>query len=143
MATTAAIGYGTLLKRGDGGGTEVFTAIGELKSLSGPSYSMDTPEATHMASANAAKEYVAGLIDAGEVTAEVNFLNDSTQNLTAGIKLDWKNRTKRNFQIYFPTATTNTITFAAFVTGWSPKASVGDILTVEVKLKVTGLPTEA
>lgn len=142
-ANTAAVGYGVLLKRGDGAGSEAFTSITELKSVSGPNFSLDVSEASHTASPSAAKEFVAAMIDAGEVTFECNFVMDGTQNLAAGILLDLKNRTKRNFQIAWPTATASTISFAGFVTGWSPKVAINDVMTVEIKIKITGLPTIA
>lgn len=141
-ATLAKVGYGSLLKRGDGGGSEVFTAIAELLSFSFAS-SLDTVEATHMESLSSAKEFIAGMLDMGEVTAECNFLNDATQNLAAGVQLDMKNRTKRNWQLYVVSNTTDTISFTGFVTSVTRKASVNDKITLELKIKVTGLPTEA
>lgn len=141
--TTAKVGYGVLLKRGDGGGSEVFTSIAELHSISGPSWSLDTHDASNTESASAFKEYVAGMADAGEITLECAFLMDATQNLAAGILLDLKNRTKRNFQLVWPTATSATVSFKAFVTGWTPKVEINSVMTVEIKLKLTTLPTIA
>lgn len=143
MATTAKVGYGVLFKRGDGGGTEVFTSIGELKGITGPSWSLDTLEASSTDSTSAFKEYVAGMADAGEVTLTVNFLNDATQSLAAGILLDLKNRTKRNFQIVFQTATTATYSITGFVTKFTPSAPINDVMTVAISIKLTGLPTVA
>jgi len=142
-ATTAKIGFGVLLKRGDGGGPETFTAIAELKSINGPASAMDTPEATHSESPNAAKEFVAGLIEGGEITATCNFLNDGTQSLAAGVHADWKNRVKRNFQLVWPTPTARTEAFAAFVTRYAPQAAIDDVMTVEITLKITGLQTSS
>ena len=73
--------FGTLLKVGDGGGTEVFTTIAEVKEISGPSISVDTVELTTHSSSGAWKEYLPTLIDAGEVTFDVNFIpTNATQS---------------------------------------------------------------
>lgn len=56
-ATVGTSGFGTLLKVGDGASpTEAFTAIAEVKSISGPSMSMETIDATHMESPSGYRE---------------------------------------------------------------------------------------
>jgi len=134
--------FGTLLKRGDGGGTEVFTTIAEVRDISGPSISVDTTEVTHQTSTNGWKEKLPTLKDAGEVSFDCNFIpTENTQDAGAGLLLDLKNKTKRNFQLVFPDTTT--WSFSAFVTGFAPSAPLGDALTASVTLTVTGEPTLA
>ena len=91
-----------------------------------------------MESPSAFKEIAAGMLDGGEVSIECNFLMDGTQDVTAGILLDWTNRTKRNFQIAWVTPTAETIQFAAFVTRYTPKTPAADVMTVDITLKLTG-----
>lgn len=142
-ATTAKIGFGVLLKRGDGASpTEAFTAIAELQSIQGPGYSLEVVDATHSESPDAHREKIAGLIDAGEVSAEVTFLpTDATQNFAAGIQKDLLDRTKRNFQIVWPGP--KTYAFAAFVTSFQPQASISDKMTASITLAITGKVTES
>ncbi len=138
------LGYGVVLKRGDAASSEQFTAIAELFNLSGPSLGLDTVETTHTASTGAYREYIAGLLEAGEVSAEVNFLPaDATQTEAAGILLDLKNRTLRNWQIIWTDAGPTTWAFAAFVTSFEPSASIEDRMTASITLKLSGDPTLA
>jgi predicted secreted protein len=143
-ATNAVNAFGTLLKIGDGGGSEVFTTIAEVTNISGPSLSLDTIEVTNHSSTNGWKERIAGLLDAGEVTFDINYLpTDATHSFSAGLVKDMVNRTKRNFKIVFPNTGNTTWTFSAFVTKFQPKAPTNDRLTASVSLMITGQPTLA
>ncbi len=138
------LGYGVLLKRGNAASPEVFTAIAELFNLSGPSLGLDTVETTHTQSTSAYRERIAGLLDAGEVSAEVNFLPaDATQTEAAGILLDMKNRTLRNWEIIWTDAGPTTWTIAAFVTSFEPSAPIEDRMTASITLTLSGKPTLA
>ena len=73
MATNAAIGHGTLWKRGNGASpTEAFATVAEVTAISGPGISRDTIDATHMESPDRFREFVGGLRDGGEVTVTLN-----------------------------------------------------------------------
>lgn len=145
MATNALAGFGTLLKIGDGGTpTEVFTTIAEVKDITPPKLSMDTDDVTHQTSPGGWKEKLPTLLDAGEVTFELNFIpTDATQGYSTGLIKDLVNKTRRNFQLVFPDSGSTTWAFAAFVTGFEPSAPVGGTLTASVTLTVTGQPTLA
>ncbi len=144
MASSATIGFGTLFKRGDGGGPETFTTLAEVISISGPSLSMDTVDVTHMESTGTYREFLPGLKDGGEVSVTVNFLpGDSTQNVAAGILKDYDDRVLRNFQIVFPDSGTTTWTFAAYVTAFEPETPLEDKMTASIIMKVSGQPTLA
>ncbi len=138
----ATLGFGVVLKRGNAASPEVFTAIAELFNLSGPSLSMDTVQSTHTQSTGDYHEYLAGILEAGEVSAEVNFLPaDATQTEAAGILLDMKNRTLRNWEIIWTDSAPTTWTFAAFCTGFEPSAPIDDRMTASITLKLSGDPT--
>ena len=140
----ADFGFGVKLQRGDAASPEVFTDIAELINLSPPSLSLDTVESTHTSSTNKYREFIAGLLDAGEVSIEVNFLPaNATQNEAAGILKDMKDRTKRNFKIVFPDSGATIWSFAAFVTAFNPSAPIDDRMTASITLKLTGDPTLA
>ena len=135
----ADIGFGVLLKVGDDASPEVYTALAEVIGLSGPGLSMDTVEATHTESANAAKEYIAGLIDAGELSIDANFLPaNATQT---GVISDWQNRTTRNFQIVWPDTANTTWSFTGFITNFEPASPIEDRMTASITIKLTGIPT--
>ncbi len=144
MTTNQVSSYGTLLKIGDGGGPETFTTIAEVKDISGPSFERATIDATTHSSTGAWKEVVPGLLEPGEVSFEIGFLpTNATHSQTSGLVRDLKNRTKRNFQLVFTDGGSTTWQFAAYVTGFTPKAPVDGLLGADVTLKLTGAPTLA
>jgi len=139
MPSQAVSGYGTLLKRGDGGSPEVFSTMGEVKSISGPSMSVDEAEVTtHSSAASGAfREFRATLIDAGEIEFEINYVPaDSTH---VGLRNDLLNRTVRNFKIELPGAI-QTISFAAFVKQAPYEFPTDDVIKQKVTLRITGAP---
>lgn len=144
MTTGALSAFGTLLKIGDGGGTEVFTTIAEVTDLSGPGLEMDTIEATSHSSTAGWKEYVAGLLNAGEVGFSVNFIpTNATQSYSSGLIRDMVNRTARHFQLVFPNVGNTTWAFTALVTGFEPSEPIDDVLKADITLTITGQPTLA
>lgn len=145
MTESAAVSsFGTLLKIGDGGDPETFTTIAEVQDTSGPSLELGTEETTHHTSPGGWKERVGTLLDAGEVSFDLNFLpTHATHNPTTGLIADMVNRVKRNFQLVFPDAGSTTWSFTALVTGFEPDEPVEGKLTASVTLEVTGQPTLA
>ena len=140
----AVSGYGTLLKMGDGAGPEVFTTIAEVKDITGPGFEAGTLEVTNQSSPGAVREFIIGLLDAGEVTFDLNFLpNHATQDETTGLLGAYLGRLKKNYKLVYPVSPVWTINFAALVTGFEPSAPVDDPLSASATLKVTGLPTFA
>lgn len=141
--TTPVAAFGTFLKIGDGGGTEVFTTIAMVLDIDGPSMSAEVIEATSHSSPGAWREFIPSFLDGGEVSFDVNWIpTAATHNASTGLTRDFKNRTKRNFQIVFPDGGAGTTwAFSAYVTGVSPSAPVGDKLTASFTLKITGQPT--
>jgi Lambda phage tail tube protein, TTP len=142
MAASQAIsGFGAALKIGDGGGSEVFTTVAEVRQITGPALALTTFDVTHMASPGAVMERAAGLLDPGQVTFEVNWLpSDATQSATAGLLRDLNNRTRRNFKIVWPNAATTTASFPAYVTAFNPTAPLNDALRNNFTLQLAGQP---
>lgn len=142
--TQATSGFGTLLKIGDGGGPETFTAVAEVTNVGGPSLTRDSHEASHMESPGAWDEHVPGLKRGGEVSLDLNFLPaDATQNAGTGLLADLESGVLRNFELVFPDVGATTWSFSALVTAFEPTAPVDDRLTASVTLKVSGQPTLA
>jgi len=135
----ADLGFGVLFKVGDGATVEAFATLAEVIGLSGPGLSMDTVESTHTESANAAKEYIAGLIDGGEISVDLNFLPANATHTS--LISDWQNRTLRNFQIVWPDTANTTWSFAGFVTNYEPSSPIEDRMTASVSVKLSGIPT--
>lgn len=144
MATIAISGKGTLLKIGDGGGPEVFTTVAEVKSIGGPSFSSDTNDVTSHDSPGAYREFIASLIDPGDLSFDINFVpTAATHNASTGLLRDFQNRIRRNFKLVFPDTAATTWSFQGIVTGFQLNAPTDDVLSASVTIKITGQPTLA
>lgn len=131
---TAVSSLGTLLKIGDGADPEVFTTIGAVKDISGPSIKMGTTDAsTH---ASLAKEWVASIVDNGEVSFDINF--DYSDTTHAGLMTDLNAGTLRNFEIILTDSGATQVDFTAIVTGYELSAPVEGILTASISLQISG-----
>lgn len=141
MTTAAKAAKGTLIQRGDGGGTEVFTTIGEVTNFSGPGEAIDTIDVTSFDSTG--KEFISsGLPDNGEVTFDVNFVGSNAQQ--QGLRTDLRAGTLRNFKVVLNdhASVKTTFAFAAVVQSLvGPTAGVADAYKMSITLKVSGLAT--
>lgn len=138
--TQAVSSSGTLLKRGDGGGPETFTTIAEVLDISGPGMEAGTEEVTSHDSGGW-REFIHTLLTMGEVTYDVNFFDDPTQDHETGLIDAWMTKSVDNYQIVFPTSPVLTVTFAALVTGVEMDAPVEGKLGASITLQSTGEPT--
>lgn len=127
--------FGTQLLRGDGGTPEIFTAIANVTSISGPGLSRETIDVTAHDSSDGWMEFVGGLKDAGEVSADINYDPSKHDTLVA----DFDDDEPRNYQLVFPDSTTWSI--QAILTGFEPEAPYDDKLAASLTFKVTGKPT--
>jgi len=87
---------------------------------------------SHDSSGN--REFIGGLFDGGEVTAEVNFMPGNATHKQ--VIADLKARTISTWSIVYPDA--STYSFSALVTGFEPSAPVDGKLSATITLKVTG-----
>jgi predicted secreted protein len=142
MSSNATIAKAVKLQRGDGGGTEVFTTIGEVTNVSGPPETAPQVDVTSFDST--AREFRAGLVDGGEVSFDMNLVGSNAQQ--QGLRTDLRAGTVRNFKLILPDAALEanctTIAFAAVVTNLSGvDAAVDGVIKQSCTLKVSGLPT--
>jgi len=141
---TSYAAFGTLLKAGDGAGSETFTTIAQVQTIGGPSLSQDAIDVTHHSSTNGWREFVAGLRDGGEVTFDIQYdPAGATHDAGTGIINDLENGTLRNFQLVFPDTGSTTWSFSGIYTAFEPSAPVDDKLSASVSIKVSGQPTLA
>lgn len=132
---------GTLLKIGDGSGTEIFTTIAQVISISGPSSTMETADSTDHDTADNFRTFIGLWNDGGEVTLSLHF--DPELQSHVDLREDHENLTLRNFKLEFAMAGGDKIaSFAALVTQPpNPTADVNDKLVGDVTLKISGKPT--
>jgi hypothetical protein len=143
--TNALNSFGTLLKIGDGATpTENFTTIAELLDIDGVTLKANTEDATNHSSPGGFEEKIPTTLAAGPIKFGINFIpTGATHSYSTGLIKDFKNKTKRNFQLVFPDSGATTWNFAAYVTSVDIKAPVKGKLTADVTLDITGQPTLA
>lgn len=134
MTTQADIGYGGLLAVETTVGSGTYTALGEVTSITPPNESVDVIDATHMGSPNRTREFIQGLIDPGDASADLNWVPGAA---TEDFILAWRTAGEtRSVRITAPNNTT--YTFPGFVTGFSPTMPMDGKMTATLTLKVAG-----
>lgn len=139
MSTAALPAKGTVLKVGDGGGTEVFTAIGEGINITGPNYSHSPTEATNHDSPGFFEEWIAGKRSAGEVTIEANYIVGATPQ-QVGTLADLVSGVTRHYKLVRPTSATETVSFSALVKSVVVDHPYNGKLGWKAAFQITGLP---
>ena len=136
MTTKAIRSQGVVLKRGDGGGPEVFTAVGEITGFDGPSGSATVIDATHLAST--AREKLMGLPDEGQFSFNLNLDPSDAQQI--GLKDDRAADPPvlRNFELVLTDAAPTKLSFSAFVTEFSISGAQDDKVAASVTLEISG-----
>lgn len=129
MTTGAKAAYGAVIVIGS-------TTPAEVTDVQGPSIVADTIDVTNHASTDAFREFVAGLLDGGEVTVSANFIKADHTGLFTALKAR--------------AAVACTLTLAgslgafgfdAIVAGLTTGAPVEDKVSLEITLKITGVVT--
>lgn len=140
MPTAARRAHGTLLKIGDGGGTEAFTTIAEVLDISGGGYEVMTEDATSHDSSGW-YESAPTLKKGQEVTFDLLYSSATTQDT---LETDQGNLTRRNFQLVMTPSTgvTDTRAFAAYIKNVELQAPVAGLLRMSVTLEPTGAVTK-
>lgn len=128
--------FGTQLQRGDGAGTETFTAIANVTDITPPGIERETLDVTAHDSPDAWREFIGGLKDGGEVEIEVNY--DPREHDT--LIDDFADPDPRNYKIVWP-GTLGEWAFGAILTNFEPEAPHDDKLAASLTFKVSGKPT--
>lgn len=113
--------------------------IAQVRSISGWGLTMDTIDVTSHDSTGAWREFVAGLIDGGEITLDLIFDPDNTGH--ANLRTDLTARTSNTYDVRFVDPTPQIWSFTGFVTGFQPESPVDGDLTAAVTVKSTGAIT--
>lgn len=137
------IGYGVELRVSDAApATTPTNLVGQIMDVTPPSPTRDIIDVTSSSSPNMAREFIAGLIDYGEASFQMNWdPGSAADTLLRGISLE---RLPRTYQMRFTQMTPDvTITFAAFLTSYERAAPMAEKMEATVTLKVTGAPVQA
>ena len=124
----------SVIRRGDGASPETYTVIEEVVDINGPNGSITIIDMTHLSSTS--REKKAGLPDEGKMTLTCNYYGAEQQD---ALRVDRKDKTKRNFEVEYPTEPSPTkFRFQAFVMTWSLAAKVDDKVPLSIELEITG-----
>ena len=115
----------------------------DIKSVTPPSPSVETIDVTTHGSAGAIREFIAGLIDAGEGTITVNWMAGGSTDVLFSAAL--ASRQLKAAKINVPASTgTRDFNFNCIVTGWEKSDVVtDDAMTGTLTIKVSGAITES
>lgn len=141
--TQARIGLGTeFWLDDDTSPTPVLTKLGEIISVTTPNSQVEEVEATNMDSPNRRREYIAGLIDDGEGTFEMNYVPGSATDELIRDALN--DGVARDYMIVIPDGVTGwEITGTCIVRGYERNIPIDDRMTATLTVRFTGSPTEA
>jgi hypothetical protein len=139
MSSNALEAQGMEVKIGDGASPELFTAIPEVKTFTGPGGSAAIIDVTDLSSA--AKEKRMGLADEGQLSFTINYIPADTQH--AALRAARASREITNFQLVFTDDSPATVwDFSGFVTGFAVSGSVDGVVEANVTIEITGAITE-
>ncbi len=136
----AKIGLGTTVGYETTPASGTYTTVGEVIEFSPPSSSMDTVDATDFSHVDGHRRFIAGLIDAGEVSFTLHY--DPALTVYGALDTIYKARVQRKWRFAYAGSTVNTV-IDALVTGLGRAVPMDDKMTMEVTLKVSGLMVEA
>lgn len=147
MTTLAAIGHGNLLQiRDTAASPDAWVTVAEVTNITPPNLARDAQEATHTESTEGWREFIPGLKDAGEVSAELNFVPDS--DTTALLLAQFDSNALTQARILFADGdqdaspmTCSTWTFNAVLTGFPPEAPIDGKMSATTTFKISGKPT--
>lgn len=133
MAQSKAItGQGTIFKRNG-------VAIGEINSIDGPTKSRETIEVTRLEDVDGYRQYIAGLREPGTVTLNMNFTRENYDKLNT----DFESDTIQSYAIELPDEDETVFTFSGFVTELPISIPIGDKITCDVTIQISGKVTQS
>lgn len=124
---------GTKLNIGTGGGAKT---VGGLTSIGGIEISAETIDVTDLANSTGYREKLPGFKEVSDINLS-GFL-DGADSGQAEMYTLLNSQAVTTFEIIFPTAIGKKWTFDGYVAGFTTSAEVGDAITFEATIIVTG-----
>lgn len=136
--SNAKIGHGALFKLANDASPASYVTVGEINSITMPGIARDAVDVTHSESPQKWREFIAGLKDGGDVSAEINFIPGSAGVTLLLSQLDQDELSA--CKITLPTTPAYEWQFDAILTGFESEAPIEDKMTATVTFKVSGRP---
>jgi len=138
-ASQALIGFGAAFWLSNGTG---LVELGEIVTITPPNAQTADVESTHFKSDNRRREYIAGLIEDGEGTFEMNYVPGSATD--ALIQAALNAAATRAYMIVLPAPSgTWRINGSCIIKGYERNISMDDRMTATLTVRFTGAKTEA
>jgi hypothetical protein len=139
--TQAKIGYGSRLACEFTPGSGIYTDIAEVTQVPFPNEVSDDVEVTNQDSPGRRMEFIAGMINPGEMSAECNWLpNDPTQDHVTGIMALKASGLTVNWRITSPDADIVAIV-PGYVKSSAPSMPTKEGMKMPFTIKIAGEPT--
>lgn len=133
----AMIGYDSSYAISNGDSPETFQQIGEVFNITPGEETTDRVDVTHYKSPDRRREFVAGLIDPGEATFEINWVpGNETDEFLRDLRTSGESRTHK---IRFPNGVT--VSFDAIILSYSKAIPLDDKMTATITVAVSGAET--
>lgn len=141
--TAAKTGWGGEFHLDDDAVTPVLTELVEVVSFTLPNGETEQVEATHLKSPNRRREFVAGMIDDGELEVVINYVPGSATDVLVLAALN--DGATRNWMAVIPRETANwEITGDGIVTGYDRgTVEVDGVMRATITIKASGATAEA
>lgn len=133
----AMIGYSSKYEISNGDSPETFFEVGEVFNITPGEEATDRIDVTHYQSPDRRREFIAGLIDPGEATFEINWVpGDETDEFIRDLRTSGETRTHR---ITFPNGVT--VSYDAIILSYSKAIPLDDRMTATITVAVSGAET--
>jgi predicted secreted protein len=132
MASGAISGMGVKFWRWNG--VHAWVSIAEISAIDGPTKTRETIEVTALDSIGGYREYIPSLREGGTISLTMNYTRTTYDLMNA----DFENNERQNYLISIPDTDHTMMEFEGLVTEIPFSASVGDKITANVTIKITG-----
>lgn len=136
--TASKLGFGTLFGLSDNGSPPTFTTVAEVTSISAPALKRDRVDASFMESAAAAREFIYNLLDAGEITLELNFIPLDPTQVDLETQLTTPAATFRTYRIAWPDMSAQALTATESGNVWTTSGNHNFNTPQPVSFSTTG-----
>lgn len=135
-----AIGLGTELQVGDGGSPETFAPIARLTSIGEISMDADDVDVTAYDSPDGFREYIRGLVDAGEIPFTGIWTADATQQAAFTDILGGPGQANKNYKVVFP-GSLGEFACSGYIKSVGLNPQLDNRIEFSGTIKVSGKPT--
>ncbi len=126
------------LQLGDAASPENFNTVEEVLTISGFGIQNELVDVTNFDSPNNSKEYIGGLADGAEITAECNYI-DGVVTQQNNLRIAVGTAATRNFRLVYTGASPDQQwAFAAVCLGWEITPSPDQQNRISFRLKISG-----